>query len=112
MQLQPQTVITDKELAAGKRNVILDGLATEGMTALSGGAFLVALALLLGASNFQIGLLAALPTFTNIFQLVSVWLVRRYNNRRAVTVFCSLFARIILISVGFIALSFIHVKLY
>ena len=84
--------------------VIGDGLATEAMTTLTSGTFLVAMALLLGASNFQIGLLAALPTFTNIFQLISIWLVRRFNNRRAISVICALFARIPLVIVGLLCL--------
>jgi MFS family permease len=76
------------------------------MTAFTGGAFLVAMALMLGASNFQIGLLAALPTFMNIFQLISIWLVRRYNNRRAISVICSIFARVPLILAGLLPLFF------
>ena len=106
MSLRPQEVITTAELEAAKRNIIRDGLATESMIALSGGAFLVALALLMGANNFQIGLLAALPTFTNLFQLVSIWLVRRYNNRRAVSVYSLIIARIPLILIGLTALLF------
>jgi MFS family permease len=104
MNLSPQLTITESELAAGKKKVILDGLATESMSALCTGAFLVALALLMGANNFQIGMLASLPTFTNIFQLVSIWLVRRFNNRRAISVYCSILARVPLIVIGCIAL--------
>lgn len=90
----------------GLRLVIGDGLTTEAMTSLSGGAFLVAFALLVGANNFQIGLLASLPTFTNIFQLLSIWLVRKYNNRRAIAVICSLLARIPLLIIGALPLLF------
>ena len=89
MNLKPKTTLTESEVQAGLKLVRVEGLTTEAMTTLIGGAFLVALALLLGANNFQIGLLAALPTLTNVFQLLSVWLVRRYNNRRAISVFCS-----------------------
>ena len=74
------------------------------MTTLTGGAFLVSMAVLIGATNFQIGLLASLPMFTNIFQLLSIWLVRRYNNRRAVSVICSVLARIPLLIIGAICL--------
>src|SRR3954470_13187576 len=84
--------------------VIGDGIAAEAMTTLTGGSFLVAMALLLGASNFQIGLLAALPTFTNLFQLISIWLVRRFNNRRTITVVCSFLARFPLLIIGIIPL--------
>ncbi|WP_247654830.1 MFS transporter [Chitinophaga varians] len=88
------------------RLVIGDGLAAEVMTTLTSGAFLVAMALMLGASNLQIGVLSALPTFTNIFQLISIWLVRRSNNRRAVTVICTILARIPLVVIGVVPLIF------
>jgi MFS family permease len=100
MNLRPKTSLTEKEVQTGLKLVRMEGLTTETMTTLIGGAFLVALALLLGATNFQIGLLAALPTLTNLFQLLSVWLVRRYNNRRSISVVCSLLARVPLIVVG------------
>jgi MFS family permease len=97
---KPKRALTETELKSGLKLLILDGLTAEAMTTLTGGAFLVAMALLMGASNFQIGLLAALPTFTNIFQLISIWLVRRTNNRRAIAVVCGLLARTPLVIVG------------
>lgn len=100
MKLTPASDLSEAEVKSGLKYIIGDGLATEAMTTLTGGAFLVAFALLLGASNFEIGLLAALPTLTNVFQLVSIWLVRRYNNRRAISVICSLLARAPLIIIG------------
>jgi MFS family permease len=106
MYLQPQEKLTENEIHRGLKYVIGDGLAAEAMTSLTGGAFLVAMALLMGASNFQIGILAALPTFTNIFQLLSIWLVRRYNNRRAIAVTCNLLARFPLIVIGSLPLLF------
>jgi MFS family permease len=101
----PKTNLTEEEVRKGLGMVIGDGLAAEAMTTLTGGAFLVAMALLLGASNFQIGLLAAMPTFTNIFQLLSIWLVGKFNNRRLVAVGCALLARIPLVLTGLMALT-------
>lgn len=100
MDVRPKKELTEQEVQTGLRLGVLEGLATEAMTTLTGGAFLVAMALLLGANNLQIGMLAALPTFTNLFQLLSIWLVRRYNNRRAISVTCSLLARLPLVVVG------------
>lgn len=100
MNLRPKSTLTEQEVQTGLRMVLTEGLTTEAMTTLTTGAFLVAMALLMGASNFQIGILAALPTFTNVFQLVSIWLVKRYNNRRAISVVCALLARIPLVIVG------------
>lgn len=103
MNVRPKNSLTPQEVQTGLKLVITEGMATEAMTTLTGGAFLVAMALLLGASNLQIGLLAALPTFTNIFQLLSIWLVRRYNNRRAISVICALLARLPLVVMGILA---------
>ncbi|PZR25865.1 MAG: MFS transporter [Citrobacter freundii] len=100
MNFRPKTTLTEQEVQAGMKLVRVEGLTTEAMTTLTSGAFLVAFALLLGANNFQIGLLAGLPTLTNVFQLLSVWLVRRYNNRRAISVICSICARLPLVIVG------------
>src|SRR3954447_356649 len=106
MNLRPgKQQLSEQQIQTGLKLVIKDGLAAEAMSAFTGGAFLVAMALLMGASNFQIGLLAALPTFTNLFQLISIWLVRKYNNRRAIAVICALFARVPLIIAGIIALT-------
>ncbi|WP_298733437.1 MFS transporter [uncultured Chitinophaga sp.] len=108
MILRPKKTLTTAEVESGLKLVIGDGLAAEAMTTLTSGAFLVAMALLLGANNFQIGLLAGLPTFTNLFQLFSVWLVRRFNNRRAIAVICGVLARIPLLIIGCIALFAPH----
>ncbi|HEY8917675.1 MAG TPA: MFS transporter, partial [Chitinophaga sp.] len=77
MKLIPSESLSEAQVQRGLHLVIRDGLAAETMIVLTGGAFLTALALQLGASNFQIGVLAALPTFTNIFQLLAIWLVQR-----------------------------------
>jgi MFS family permease len=106
--LRPKETLTEEEVNRGLRLVIGDGLAAEAMTTLTGGAFLIAMALLLGANNFQIGLLAGLPTFTNLFQLLSIWLVRRFNNRRAIAVLCGMMARLPLLAIGCIALFAPH----
>ena len=84
MNFRTSERLTLQETRSGLSFVVKDGLAAEAMTTLTGGTFLVAIALHLGASNFQVGLLAALPIVTNIFQLAAIWLVQRYNNRRAV----------------------------
>jgi hypothetical protein len=94
------TTLRPDEISKGLRQVLRDGLATEAMSCLTEGTFLVALALQLGASNFQIGLLAALPTFTNVFQWTAIWLVRRSISRRWITVVALTVARAPLFLVG------------
>lgn len=106
MNLQPKDVLTEQEVDKGLKRVVWDGLFSEAMTTLTGGAFIVAMAILLGANNLQLGLIAALPTMVNMFQLISIWLVRQFNNRRAITVYGSLLARVPLILIGLVPLFF------
>ena len=52
--------LTEEEIKSGLRVVIRDGMGSTSMTTITGGAFLVAFALKLGASNLVIGLMAAI----------------------------------------------------
>jgi hypothetical protein len=109
MKFQTSDQLTNAQVRTGLHLILKDGLATETMNTLTAGTFLVAIALYMGASNVQIGVLAALPTFTNIFQLVSVWLVQRFNNRRFITVTGAFCARIPLLLIGTLPLLFSNV---
>src|SRR5688572_9068545 len=106
MNFKPSESLSPGQVNRGLNLVIKDGLAAEAMSTFTGGTFLVAMALQMGASNFQIGLLAALPTLTNVFQLVAIWLVQRYNNRRAISVLSNLFARFPLFIIGLLPFLF------
>jgi MFS family permease len=106
MNLKPSESLSPTQVKKGLNLVVKDGLAAEAMSALTGGTFLVAMALQLGATNFQIGLLAALPTLTNVFQLLAIWLVQKYNNRRAVAVASNIFARFPLLVIGLLPFLF------
>lgn len=100
MKFEPQVELSTEDVDRGLKLVVRDGLASEMMTTLTGGAFLVSLALLMGASNFQIGLIAALPTLANLFQLVAIYLVHRFANRRAITVISLVASRLPLLVVA------------
>ena len=64
------------------------------MDSLTGGAFLVAFALLLGASNTVVGLLAAVSPLMQLFQIPAVHLVERSASRKALVVRNSVLSRI------------------
>jgi MFS family permease len=106
MNLKPSEHLSQRQITRGLNLVIKEGMVTEAMTALTGGTFLVALALLLGATNVQIGVLAALPSFSSIFQLVAIRLLQKYNNRRAIAVICNICARVPLLVIGLLPLVF------
>jgi len=100
MNFKTSSNLSPQQVQSGLKYIVKEGVAAEIMVSLTGGTFLVAMALHLGASNFQIGLLASLPILTNIFQLISVWLVKKYRNRRAISVVTSFIARFALVIIG------------
>ena len=106
MNLKPSESLSQRQITNGLNLVIKEGMATEAMSALTGGTFLVAMAILLGASNMQIGVLAALPSFSSLFQLVAVKLLQKYNNRRIISVISNVFARLPLLIIGVLPLIF------
>jgi MFS family permease len=67
------------------KRFIQEGSAANIMGSLAGGAFLTGLALYLGASDAQIGLLSSLPPLATLVQLLTPYLVRKMGNRKKVT---------------------------
>jgi hypothetical protein len=59
MRFAVKDTLTEQEIETGLRSIIKDGLASQAMVTLTGGVFLVAFALQLGASNLVIGLLVS-----------------------------------------------------
>lgn len=106
MNFRTSAQLNPTQIQAGLKYIVKEGMASEVMANLTGGTFLIAMALHLGASNFQIGLLAALPLLTNIFQLISVYLVKRFQNRRGIVVITSFVARIALVIIGIMPFLF------
>ena len=106
MNLSPSKSLTEREIKTGLKLVVADGMMAEAMVVFTSGTFLTAMAINMGATNFQLGLFAALPTFTTIFQLLSVWFVQRFNNRRVITVLFNFLARLPIIAIGLIPFIF------
>jgi len=106
MRFPVKDTLTEEEVRSGLRSVIKDGLASQTMVTLTGGAFLVAFALKLGASNLVIGLLAAIPPLTQLIQIPSIYLVERYRLRRAITVYASATSRVFWLLIALIPFLF------
>ena len=100
--LRPTEHLTRTETEQGLSLVIYDGLATHALVTLTGGVFLVAYALGLGASNAVIGLIAAIPPLAELLQIPGVGIVERVGNRRLVAVLTSLAARFFWIPIALI----------
>ncbi|MGB2984905.1 MAG: MFS transporter [Phycisphaerae bacterium] len=92
--LKPKETVSEAETEQGLRALLLDGVCSQVMGAFTGGAFLVAFALLLGASNFVIGLLAAVGPLTQLLQIPAIFLVDRTGLRKFLVVASSFFSRL------------------
>lgn len=89
----PQDQISQEELDRGLRLLMYDGACSQIMGILAGGAFLVAFALLLGASPMVIGVIAALGPLTQVLQIPAILLIDKLGRRRTVVVVSSIISR-------------------
>jgi len=92
--LRPQDEVSEPELRRGLGMLLFDGVCSQTMGVFTGGAFLVAFALLLGASNTVIGLLAAIGPLTQILQIPTIFLVESVALRKALVVASSFLSRL------------------
>ncbi|MCF7954497.1 MAG: MFS transporter [Phycisphaerae bacterium] len=94
MMFKTEETLSDSQVQSALKYIIRDGVASQAMGVLTGGAFLVAFAVKLGASNFVIGLLAAIGPLSQLLQLPSIFLVEKIRNRRLITVVAAGLSRI------------------
>ncbi len=94
--LAPQAVISDAELTRGIRDLLWDAAFATVVGALASGVVLITFALHLGASNAEIGVLAAIPLLTQMLQVPAVWLVEHWQARRRISVLALFTARLAL----------------
>jgi len=106
MRFEPKERLTPQEIEQGLNIVIKDGLVNQAMITLSGGVFLVAFALKLGASNSLIGILAAIPAIAQLLQIPAIFIVEKAGSRRGVSFHVTLLSRIFLLVIAAIPLLF------
>jgi MFS family permease len=80
--------------------IVRNGVGIQIMETLAVGAFLTAFAVQLGASNFVIGLLAAVPHLSQLAQLPALLVVERLRDRKRVYFFSGMVARPMLLVIG------------
>ena len=78
--------LTTAERDAGMRWMTWDGVLAGVMVQLTGGVFLTGFALMVGAKEVAIGLLAGLPRFSALMQPVGSYFVERLGARKAISV--------------------------
>jgi MFS family permease len=82
----PRDNMAERETARGMRVGIWQVAAAGGLEGITTGGFLAAFALVLGATNLQIGILTALPFFMQPIQIPAMLLVERLRRRKAIAV--------------------------
>jgi MFS family permease len=86
--------------------LLFDGVCSQIMGVLTGGAFLVAFALMLGASNAFIGLIAAVGPLTQLLQIPAIYVVDRLRRRKLIVVVSSFSSRLFWLVVAALAFVF------
>ncbi|KPK77799.1 MAG: MFS transporter [Phycisphaerae bacterium SM23_30] len=86
MFFRAEEQLSDQQIQSGLRWIIRDGVTTQAIVTFTSGAFLIAFALKLGASNFVIGLLSAIVPLCQLLQLPAIFLVEKLRRRRAICV--------------------------
>ena len=76
---------SEKELRNSLKHTTIEGTYAVVHIALTGGAFLTGFALLLGANDFIIGLLAAIPYLSQVAQLATAYEIDRSGKRKLIT---------------------------
>jgi MFS family permease len=98
--LRPKESLTEGETNSALWLLLVDGVCASTMSVLTTGAFLVSFALLLGASNKVIGLLAAIYPISQVLQIPTVYLVERTRHRKAVTMITAAASRLMYVMVA------------
>ncbi|MFC2138918.1 MFS transporter [Bacteroidota bacterium] len=85
--------LTENEVNKGLRMYVWDGICSTGMATLQGGVYLTAFAIVLGASQKQIGFIASIAFLSQLMQLPGLFLVSKYPKRKFITVITATISR-------------------
>jgi MFS family permease len=92
--LRPKATLTERELQCGLRWVTIEGAVSMGFFSITTSGILVAYALALGAENFHIGILAAIPFIMQIVQIPAILLIETVRRRKLISVLSWFFAQL------------------
>lgn len=89
-----KTALNPARRRAAMRISVYEAFPAQVYATLTGGVFMPAFALVLGANNFYIGVLAAIPFFANLFQLAGAYFVENYPWRKKLCIVASSIPRL------------------
>ncbi len=88
-------VLTSDDIDHSVKAITADGICSSAMGTLQGGAFLSAFAITIGASNYEIGLLATFAFLSQLIQIPGLMLVRALKIRRPIILACAFTGRVL-----------------
>ncbi len=91
--LRPVETFEEREVRTGLRMLLWDGAFGQMAFAFTLGPFMIAFAVLLGASNLVVGLIGAIGPLSQALQIPVVFLVERTRQRKMLTVVSAFVAR-------------------
>jgi MFS family permease len=100
--VKPQPTLSEDEVSHGLRMMTYEGIASLSMFSVTTSGILAAFALILGANNFQIGILAAISFITQPLQIPAIFLVERLRRRKAIALLSWVPAQIMWIPIALI----------
>lgn len=98
--VKPDEDISPDRLDRGLRALVAEGAFSQVTLVLSTGAFLIGLALALGASNTVIGILSAVGPIAQVIQIPAIYLVERLRWRRFLSVSAAWLSRLALLGMA------------
>lgn len=98
--LKPSPTLSERDVQRTLLRMRWDAVTSGAMFSIGGGGFMAAYALALGASNLQVGILAALPPVSQIVQLPAILLVERFRARKAIAVPAWFLAQLMWLPIG------------
>ncbi|KXH69874.1 MAG: hypothetical protein AM326_04950 [Candidatus Thorarchaeota archaeon SMTZ-45] len=108
MTQEPKPPLTSEETDRALAKMVKQGIAAQVKTTFTESVFLVGFALLLQAPNIVIGILAAIPSVTQLLQIPSIFLLEKYRNRRQLNTYTQLgnrFGILLMALIPFIAIG-------
>lgn len=91
---QNRTELSPDRRRDAMRIAVYEAFPAQIYATLTGGVFMPAFALVLGANNFYIGVLSAIPFFANLFQLAGAYFVENYPWRKKLCIVSSSIPRL------------------
>ncbi|MBN2100099.1 MAG: MFS transporter [Dehalococcoidia bacterium] len=99
---RPVPTMSERDASSGLRWLLREGMASLGLGSITTSGFMAAFALILGANNLQIGILAAIPFLTQPLQMAAIPLVERVRKRKLIAVAAWLPAQLLWVPIALI----------